>query len=615
MTFSPFLLFNNHNNTHTHAHAAYNWGNSFKRYLEEGSTLKGDKFGVAPTPGSSKVLDRETMQLVDCDQEKCPRGQYYDDIGWVNRAPYLAYGGYACSVNNYTNAVHKRLAMEFCAFAASKEESLKKVIPNATDIDLGGQDPFRQSHLDIEEFVKQGYERQSSQEYMDTIFAGLSNANSVIDIRFPTSVLIDTLLETETHQYLNATRTNAQTMGSPEEQAVRRQELVRDITQQWNTIIRDYDTQGSTQTPVLEVYQKLRGVYSPPMDYNHLGPLKAYGGTLVGLTLGFALLSAVWVLRHRKTRIVCSSQPFFLVCIAIGAAIFGSSIIPMGMDDEIASVETCSRACMSIPWLVILGWTIVFAALFSKLRRLNMAFRSAASFRRVAIKEQDVVLPFVALLGCNLAILLVWTFLTPLRWVRIQKSLTESYGRCQSSGSEVARMTVISLAGIVNGAALLYANIEAYRARHISTEFGESKFIAMSMLSMLQVSIVGIPVLFLVEDNPLASYIIQSTLVFMFCMSILLWIFLPKMKTWWNEGRLLSSSATGTFARRSSMTSGLHFTVNESNVRSFVLILFWMTRCNLSALMMHALLHTVSPSRRITQPCWNFTNTNGKLLP
>ena len=61
----------------------YNWGNSFKRYLQDGDTLRG-KFGVAPTPGSTFVLDRETKELVDCDADRCRHGVYFEDIGLVN---------------------------------------------------------------------------------------------------------------------------------------------------------------------------------------------------------------------------------------------------------------------------------------------------------------------------------------------------------------------------------------------------------------------------------------------------------------------------------------------------------------------------------------------------
>jgi multiple sugar transport system substrate-binding protein len=75
----------------------YNWGNTFKVYLNEGSifaTDSGAKMGVAPTPGSPRVLDRDSMKLVPCDQNRCRFARYYKDIGWVNSAPYLAFGGW-----------------------------------------------------------------------------------------------------------------------------------------------------------------------------------------------------------------------------------------------------------------------------------------------------------------------------------------------------------------------------------------------------------------------------------------------------------------------------------------------------------------------------------------
>lgn len=74
----------------------YNWGNTFVAHLTEGSVFRepGYELGVARTPGSTKVLDRETMKLVPCDAKRCPFGTYYDDIGWVNHAPYLAFGGW-----------------------------------------------------------------------------------------------------------------------------------------------------------------------------------------------------------------------------------------------------------------------------------------------------------------------------------------------------------------------------------------------------------------------------------------------------------------------------------------------------------------------------------------
>jgi hypothetical protein len=551
--------------------------------LTNGTTLQGGKFGVAPTPGSSKVLDRDTMELVDCDEDRCKYGDYYDDIGWVNRAPYLAWGGYACSVNNYTSPVQKRLAIEFCAFAASKKESLYRVIPKATVLEeiANGQDPFRRSHLaDVKLFERQGYETETSTKYIETILAGLDSDNAVIDNRFPTAQDIDTVLRQEIPKYLNATRFGEIPLGS--DPTAFRKSTIASIERQWSEVMADYESQGTSRVSILESYQRLRGVYVPKVNYNHLGRIRAYGYTLVTVALGASLLSIVWVVRNRKTRIVYASQPIFLVLISVGAAVLSLSILPMGIDDEDSNVVTCDMACMSIPWFLVLGWTVVFSALFSKLRRINLVFNGGVGFRRVAVTEKDVLHYFAIMLGCNLALLIVWTKVSPLEWERRSKSKEESYGHCRSSDGRDSWGTIVSLVALVNGIALIAANVEAYRARQITTEFGESQYIGMSMISILQIVMVGLPIIFLVEGNPLASYFIQSTIAFTISMSILLWMYIPKIRALRN---LENDKGTGRTSSRS--TTGLAFRRAPVRLHSCVAVAIAVVGCSVTSCHYH----------------------------
>ena len=75
----------------------------------------------------------------------------------------------------------------------------------------------------------------------------------------------------------------------------------------------------------------------------------------------------------------------------------------------------------------------------------------------------------------------------------------------------------------------MMANWAAYKARYLSTELGESKWIAMAMGSLLQLLLVAIPILFLVRDNPSAKYFVSTSIVFVITMSILGFIFVPKI--------------------------------------------------------------------------------------
>jgi hypothetical protein len=524
-----------------------NWGNNFKRYLEKGTQLAG-RYGVATTPGSPVVLDRVTRQLEQCTSLLCPNARYYEDIGWINQSPYLAFGGWACAVSNYTDSRFKRMATEFCAFSASRQQSILAVIPNATgtgNATQNGQDPFRSSHLDLERYVAHGYERETSSQYISSIRAHLESPNLVTDIRFPTSADIYDVLDREFYAYLYSIKNNAIVES---ERASRRREVTRNITMQWLDIISGYDEQSSTVRPLLEAYQRLNNVYQPQVEMNQLGGIRGYGIVLSCIIMACSICFAAWTVRYRTSRLVMASQPYFLVMLCFGTAVLGSAIIPLGMDDGAVSETAATRACRSIPWLLSMGWSIVFATLFSKIWRVNIVYRNSMALRRLKVTERDVLLPFAVICSCNLILLSTLAVIDPLYWERSNLSDTESIGSCMTRGSSVAQKTLWSLLGVLNGIALVLANVEAYRARRIATEYGESRYIGMIMASILQVVVVGAPLLFLVNNNPTANYFIRCSIIFVLCMSILLTLFIPKLAVGWlsNEvQRKASQSGTG----------------------------------------------------------------------
>jgi len=248
----------------------------------------------------------------------------------------------------------------------------------------------------------------------------------------------------------------------------------------------------------------------------------------------FSIGFTVWTYWNRKTPIVRASQPFFLYVICIGTIIMGSAIIPISIDDGIASIEECSLACMFSPWLISYGFVIAFSALFSKTWRINQIFHHPKC-RRITITVKDVIVPFLILLGLNTIVLICWTAISPLKWERVHKDATDDFGRqlkshgmCTlNSKKDIAYVVLLS---VINLAVLLLANIQAYKARKITVEFSESQYIAIINTSILQAGIIGGPLLIITHDNPAALVLVKVGGIFVICMSILLLIFIPKMK-------------------------------------------------------------------------------------
>ncbi|KAI2497094.1 hypothetical protein MHU86_17411 [Fragilaria crotonensis] len=235
---------------------------------------------------------------------------------------------------------------------------------------------------------------------------------------------------------------------------------------------------------------------------------------------------------HRKRRVVKASQPLFLVLIGFGVVIMVSSIIPLSVDDSGYTKDVCNLACMAFPWLLCIGFATTFSALFSKTWRVNKLFHANRRFVRQEVPEKDVIVPVVCILAANILILGVWTALAPLEYSRKPhpgnddwNRIISTYGSCSSQGA-VPYVVILSL---INGGLLVIANIQAYIARSIQSEFSESKYIAIIMIGMLQTCFIGVPIVFLVSDKPQVVYLVVTCMILFTCLGVLTLIFVPKM--------------------------------------------------------------------------------------
>lgn len=120
---------------------------------------------------------------------------------------------------------------------------------------------------------------------------------------------------------------------------------------------------GSTTPP--------KSLPTPDFNYNYIGDVgRAVGYTLMGMVVVGALISILWLLWFRTERVVRSSQPMFLLMVAVGALIMASSIVPLSLEEPL-SEDSLDIACMSAPWLYVSGAVIAFSALLAKTRGVH----------------------------------------------------------------------------------------------------------------------------------------------------------------------------------------------------------------------------------------------------
>jgi hypothetical protein len=73
------------------------------------------------------------------------------------------------------------------------------------------------------------------------------------------------------------------------------------------------------------------------------------------------------------------------------------------------------------------------------------------------------------------------------------------------------------------------ACFQAIKAKGIQAEFSEATYIGLCMFTLCQAYLSGIPIVVVVRDIPKAFYLVLTFLILLLCMTILLFLFLPKI--------------------------------------------------------------------------------------
>lgn len=170
---------------------------------------------------------------------------------------------------------------------------------------------------------------------------------------------------------------------------------------------------------------------------------------------------------------------------------------------------------------------------FAKIWRVKKIMDSARRFRRAKIRIRDVVAIMVVMLTVEVAILLTWQLVNPLKWERevldsdFDGFPTKSVGSCQMDSTYALYAFLLPLVVFKFGC-LLYALILCYITRKVPHEFSEGTWITASIVSLFQILLLALPVLFIVKDDSSALFFVRSGIVFLMTATITLLMFAPK---------------------------------------------------------------------------------------
>ena len=127
----------------------------------------------------------------------------------------------------------------------------------------------------------------------------------------------------------------------------------------------------------------------------------AYALSAIGMF--YCLILLLFIIFHRKTKVVKRSQPIFLYIFMIGTLLMNLIII-------IYINSNNNITCLMRPWLFNISSTIMFAPLLLKLYRVDRLFNNP-KLKKIKITDYKVLLQFISLLLIDIILLILWTLL------------------------------------------------------------------------------------------------------------------------------------------------------------------------------------------------------------
>lgn len=466
--------------------------------------------GVAPTPGSKRVLDRKSGKLETCTPELCPYGIYYDNLGIVNRPSFSAYGAWAGGVSNDSTFSKQKDMADFFSYISKPHESLNDVLPNERSNFVT---PYRYSHTMASNWADKGFDNNTAFQYTETI-KGVNSENTVSELRVSPEKAIRGIINEEVNNFLADAGENKYEalMAENDFQDDLRSRTTASMDQRIREAIEGVGTES-----VVKSYQSSLSFHNGPENeyMNYIDIPYRDTGWGVAILICFGSMAVIfWVLWNRKKPVMRAFQPILLIQSAIGFFIMGATLVPLGFDDSLFSEEILDITCMATPWMYVFGYTIFFSSIYSKIQVCTKIYEHPGKYDRMMVRPINSLKLFCKIFALNGVLLGVWTAVDPLQWSRTEKTISQSslpYGTVESYGSCKSEKFAYPFFAIglfvFNLLCCFIAMLQALRCRMLVLEYRQMQWLQLCIIPFFEAWIIGGPVLAGLYERPTAQYV------------------------------------------------------------------------------------------------------------
>ncbi|KAK5637996.1 hypothetical protein RI129_012291 [Pyrocoelia pectoralis] len=282
----------------------------------------------------------------------------------------------------------------------------------------------------------------------------------------------------------------------------------------------------------------------PPKDrtleiIEHTRVNKTVYAILASLAVCGIIMSSVFLafnIKYRNQRYIKMSSPQLNNLIIIGCMLTYTSVVFLGLDSGLSSVDAFPYICTARAWTLMAGFSLAFGAMFSKTWRVHSIFTDVKLNKKV-IKDYQLFMVVGVLLFIDLAIMTTWQVADP--FYRETKRM-EPYPHPSSEDILIIpeneycaseRMTLfVGSIYAYKGLLMIFGAFLAWETRHVSIPaLNDSRHVGLSVYNVAIMCICGAAVALVLVDHQDAMFLIIGVFV-MFCTTATLWlVFVPKL--------------------------------------------------------------------------------------
>ncbi|XP_025832436.1 gamma-aminobutyric acid type B receptor subunit 2 [Agrilus planipennis] len=241
-------------------------------------------------------------------------------------------------------------------------------------------------------------------------------------------------------------------------------------------------------------------------------------------------------IKYRNQRYIKMSSPQLNNLIIIGCMLTYTSVVFLGLDSGLSSIEAFPYICTARAWTLMAGFSLAFGAMFSKTWRVHSIFTDVKLNKKV-IKDYQLFMVVGVLLFIDLVIMTTWQVADP--FYRETKQM-DPYPHPSSEDIVIIpeneycaseRMTLfIGSIYAYKGLLMIFGAFLAWETRHVSIPaLNDSRHVGLSVYNVVIMCICGAAVALVLVDHQDAMFLIIGIFV-MFCTTATLWlVFVPKM--------------------------------------------------------------------------------------